>query len=106
MRKVLTDEQMERVEGLGPRHKLIELAEARAEEMMKNDEELKKTYEGAMKKLTEKKTTKKARQKAKKKLAKEEEPEMKSSAEFSREASWEQDCAQGRAFFLSKDFPR
>ena len=105
MRKVLTDEQMERVEGLGPRHKLIELAEARAEEMMKNDEELKKTYEGAMKKLTGKKTTKKTRQKAKMKLAKEEEPETK-SGEVSSQASWEQDCTQGRAFFLSKDYPR
>ena len=106
MRKVLTDEQMGRVEGLGPRHKLIELAEARAEEMMKNDEELKKTYEGAMKKLTEKKTTKKTRQKAKKRLAKEEEPAEMKSGEVSSQASWEQDCTQGRAFFLSKDYPR
>ena len=105
MRKVLTDEQMGRVEGLGPRHKLIELAEAKAEEMMENDDELKKTYEGAMKKLMERKTTKKTRQKAKKKSAKEEEPETKGS-EVSREASWEQDCAQGRTYFLSKDYPR
>ena len=90
----MNDEVMQRLEQLGPRDKIIEeIEELRAEEMMK-------------KRVTEKKTTKKARQKAKKKLAKEEEPEMKSSAEFSREASWEQDCAQGRAFFLSKDYPR
>ena len=105
VRTVFTDEQFQRLEQLGPRHKLIELAEAKAAEMMENDEELKKTYEGAMKKLTGKKTTKKTRQKAKMKLAKEEEPEMK-SGEVSSQASWEQDCAQGRAYFLSKDYPR
>ena len=89
----MNDEVMQRLEQLGPRDKIIEeIEELRAEEMMK-------------KRVTEKKTTKKARQKAKKKLAKEEEPEMK-SGEVSREASWEQDCAQGRTYFLSKDYPR
>ena len=102
---MFTDEQFQRLESLGPRHKLIELAEAKADEMMRNDEEMKSAYEGAMKKLTEKKTTKKARQKAKKKLAKEEEPETK-SVEVSRQASWEQECAQGKAYFLSKDYLR
>ena len=63
---------------------------------------MKTADEGTLKKLTEKRTPKKTRQKAKKKLAKE---EMK-SGEVSRQASWEQDCAQGRAYFLSKDYPR
>ena len=88
LRERFNDEEMQRLEELGSRDKIIELAE----EMMKK---------GVM----EKKTTKKSRQKAKKKLAKEEEPEMK-SGEVSREASYEQDCAQGRAYFLSKDYPR
>ena len=88
LRERFNDEEMQRLEELGSRDKIIELAE----EMMKK---------GVM----EKKTTKKSRQKAKKKLAKEEEPEMK-SGKVSREASWEQDCAQGRSFFLSKDYPR
>ena len=72
---------------------------------MENDEDMKTADEGTLKKLTEKRTPKKTRQKAKKKLAKEEEPEMKSD-KVSRQASWEQDCAQGRAYFLSKDYPR
>ena len=89
----MNDEEMQRLEQLGPRDKIIEeIEELRAEEMMK-------------KRVTEKKTTKKARQKANKKLAKEEEPETK-SGKVSSQTSWEQDCAQGRAYFWSKDYPR
>ena len=50
-------------------------------------------------------TTKKTRQKAKKKCSTEEEPKMKRE-EAPRQATWEEEFAQGRAYFLSKDYSR
>ena len=102
---MLSDEQMQNLEALGPRHQFSENVNAKFEEMMKNDEELKGVFDGAMKSLTEKKTTKKTRQKAKKKCSKEEEPKLRRE-EASRQASWEEEFAQGRAYFLSKDYSR
>ena len=102
---MLSDEQMQNLEALGPRHQLIENVNAKFEERMKNDEELKGVFDGAMKSLTEKKTTKKTRQKAKKKCSKEKEPKLRRE-EASRQASWEEEFAQGRAYFLSKDYSR
>ena len=96
---------MQNLEALGPRHQFRENVNAKFKEMMKNDEELKGWFDGAMKSLTEKKATKKTRQKAKKKCSKEEEPKLRRE-EASRQASWEEEFAQGRAYFLSKDYSR
>ena len=73
--------------------------------MMDNDKEFKEVLEGSVKRLTEMKTMKKARQKARRTSPKEEEPKMRSS-EVSKQVPWEQDSAQGKACFLSKDYPR
>ena len=96
MGAVLGEEQMQELEAMGPRHELIELAKEKADEMMKNDDELKRWVDGT--------TKKKTRQKAKKKCSTEEEPKMKREAP--RQATWEEEFAQGRAYFLSKDYSR
>ena len=106
---VLTDEQMGRIWALGgptlSSAEIIQLAEEKGQQMMDNEEELKEVVEGAVKRLTEMKTMKKARQKARRTSPKEEEPKMRSS-EVSKQVPWEQECAQGKAYFLSKDYPR
>ena len=53
----------------------------------------------------EKKSSKKAKQKARRTSPKEEKPKMRSS-EVPKQVLWEQDCAQGRAYFVSKDYRR
>ena len=85
---------MQNLEALGPRHELLELAKAKADEMMK------RVVDGAMKK----KTTKKTMQKSKK--SKEEEPKMIRDEAPRQEATWEEESAQGKAYFLTKDFLR
>ena len=87
---------MQNLEALGPRHELLELAKAKADEMMK------RVVDGAMKKKTMKKTM----QKAKKKCSKEEEPKMIRDEAPRQEATWEEESAQGKAYFLTKDFLR
>ena len=72
-----------------------------------NDDELKAVFNGVRRRLTEeKKTTKKTRQKARKKCPKEEEPKNMRREEASKQATWEEECTQGRAYFLRKDYPR
>ena len=91
------EEQMQELEAMGPRHELIELAKEKADEIIKNDDELKRVVYGT--------TKKKTRQKAKKKCSTEEEPKMKRE-EAPMQATWEEEFAQGRAYFLSKDYSR
>ena len=106
---VLTDEQMGRIWAQGgptlSSAEIIQLAEEKGQQMMDNDKEFKEVLEGSVKRLTEMKTMKKARQKARRTSPKEEEPKMRSS-EVSKQVPWEQDSAQGKACFLSKDYPR
>ena len=73
-----------------PRHELLELAKAHAMRVV----------DGAMKK----KSTKKTMQKSKK--SKEEEPKMIRDEAPRQEATWEEESAQGKAYFLTKDFLR
>ena len=82
---------MQNLEALGPRHELLELAKAKADEMMKRG------VDGAMKKKTTKKTMQKS---------KEEEPKMMRDEAPRQEATWEEESAQGKAYFLTKDFLR
>ena len=81
------------------------MTKPKGQEMMDNDEELKEVVEELLKGLTEKNRTKNAKQKAKRTSPKEEKPKMRSS-EVPLQVSWEQECAQGRAYFLSKDYLR
>ena len=71
------------------------------EPRLANDDELKRVVDGTMKKKTMKKTI----QKAKKKCSKEEEPKMRRD-DAPRQATWEEDFAQGRAYFSRKDYSR
>ena len=69
-------------------------------------DELKGCIDEEMKSLTEKKTAKKARQKSKKKCAKKEEESKMRRDDAPRQATWEEEFAQGRAYFSRKDYSR
>ena len=86
-RTVLSEEQMQNLEAL-------------------DDDELKGWFDEGMKSLTEKKTTKKERPKSKKKCAKEEEESKMRRDDTPRQATWEEEFAQGRAYFSRKDYSR